>query len=111
MSLLEHALVSLDGLSIGDAFGQCFFQEGTFSVAYLQQRQSPPAPWYYTDDTEMALSMVAVLGEFGTIDQGQLARRFAEHYWTWTRTQKSGAMLTAEPTCKMFTAHLLAEFA
>lgn len=80
MSLLERALVSLDGLSVGDAFGQCFFQGETFSVAHLQQRQLPPAPWFYTDDTEMALSLVAVLARSGTIDQGHLARSFAEHY-------------------------------
>ena len=80
MSLLERDLVSLDGLSVGDAFGQCFFQEETSSAAHLQQRQLPPAPWYYTDDTEMALSLVAVLARSGTIDQGQLARSFAEHY-------------------------------
>ena len=80
MSLLERALVSLDGLSVGDAFGQCFFQGEAFSVARLQRRQLPPAPWFYTDDTEMALSLVAVLAKSGTIDQGRLARSFAAHY-------------------------------
>ena len=80
MSPHERALVSLDGLSVGDAFGQCFFQGENASAVRLQQRQLPPAPWYYTDDTEMALSVMAVLRRFGTIDQMHLARSFAEHY-------------------------------
>ena len=80
MSPLDRALVSLDGLSIGDAFGQCFFQGENFSAERLQQRQLPPAPWYYTDDTEMALSLVSILSRSDFIDQAQLARSFAEHY-------------------------------
>jgi ADP-ribosylglycohydrolase len=40
-----------------------------------------PAPtWSYTDDTQMALSVVEVLHQYGGIDQGQLARSFARRF-------------------------------
>lgn len=77
-SLFERALLSLDGLSIGDSFGQCFFQ------ASVEERRAarilPGAPWYYTDDTEMSLSVVSVLARFGRIDQDALAMSFAQRY-------------------------------
>src|SRR5687768_10769280 len=77
---LDRALVSLDGLSIGDAFGQCFFQSENASDERLQQHQLPPYPWYFTDDTEMSLSVVATLARYGRVDQEDLAQSFAEHY-------------------------------
>lgn len=74
---LERALLALDGLSVGDAFGQCFFQaddiDGGLHIL-------PPAPWYYTDDTEMSLSVVSTLCRFGEIDQDHLAGSLAGHY-------------------------------
>lgn len=79
MTSLSSALLSLEGLATGDAFGQCFFQPG---VADPQSgtRDLPPTPWYYTDDTEMSLSVIAVLHRHGRIEQDELALSFARHY-------------------------------
>jgi len=75
---LARAALSLEGLSVGDAFGERFF---SWSVAEMApQRIVPPGPWRYTDDTEMALSLVSVLRQSGEIDQDRLARSFSEHY-------------------------------
>lgn len=77
---LQRALLALDGLSIGDAFGQCFFQRENASEARLADRQLPAQPWLFTDDTEMSLSVVAALVRNGVIDQQALACSLAEHY-------------------------------
>ncbi len=76
---LERALISLDGLSIGDAFGQCFFQEENKRLLE-SGNQLPDRPWYFTDDTEMILSIIAVLRKHGEIHQDALAKSFAKHY-------------------------------
>jgi ADP-ribosylglycohydrolase len=46
----------------------------------LSQRILPAAPWQWTDDTHMALSIVEVLAEFEEIDQDALAELFAERF-------------------------------
>lgn len=75
---LDRATLSLDGLSIGDAFGQQFFYPNVLETA---DRQNPPSPpWNYTDDTEMALGILEVLREFGEINQDALATTFAKRY-------------------------------
>lgn len=71
---------ALDGLSLGDAFGQKFFYRQSWATARAS-RQIPPPPWPYTDDTEMALSIAEVLGECGEIDQDRLAKVFADRYF------------------------------
>src|SRR5215213_4060596 len=73
---LERALASLAGLSVGDAFGEQFFARPDDAAA----RRVPDGLWPYTDDTQMALSVVAVLARRGHIDQDELARSFAAHY-------------------------------
>ncbi|MFZ6768986.1 ADP-ribosylglycohydrolase family protein [Undibacterium sp. Di26W] len=79
MNSLERALISLDGLSIGDAFGQCFFQAEN-RLLLDEEKQLPEAPWYFTDDTEMTLSIIAILRHHGEIQQDTLAKSFAQHY-------------------------------
>jgi ADP-ribosylglycohydrolase len=69
---------SLDGLSVGDAFGECFFGPSEVVAAKIRDRIVPPSPWRYTDDTEMAISVVEVLSDKGVIDQDLLADRFAK---------------------------------
>lgn len=73
---LARALRSLDGLSIGDAFGEAFFSNPTNLAPRMEARIPPEAPWHYTDDTIMAMSVVETLEEFGRIDQDALAARF-----------------------------------
>lgn len=73
-----RALASLHGLAVGDALGSQFFVPANLS--FLRRRALPPAPWQWTDDTEMACSVVAVLAERGTVDQDALAAAFAAHH-------------------------------
>jgi ADP-ribosylglycohydrolase len=82
MGALERALLSLDGLSVGDAFGERFFGPSSDVLQRISRRELPDAPWTYTDDTEMALSIVEILQERGEIDQDLLATRFANRMQT-----------------------------
>ena len=61
--------LSLTGLSVGDALGETFFGPHMNILKRIKSRVIPPGPWYYTDDTEMALSVVEVLAQYGRIDQ------------------------------------------
>jgi ADP-ribosylglycohydrolase len=74
----QRALGSLHGLALGDALGSQFFVPANRTA--LEQRHLPPGPWQWTDDAEMACSIVAVLGNEGRIDQDQLAASFATHH-------------------------------
>lgn len=79
--MLERARQSLEGLSVGDAFGECFFAiDGAFLGDVLRERALPRPPWRYTDDTEMALAIYEVLAARGRIDQAALAAAFARRY-------------------------------
>lgn len=74
---IAQARLSLEGLSVGDAFGE----ETLKHPAALESRWlSRALPWRWSDDTAMALSVVEVLERFGDIDQDVLAQRFAERY-------------------------------
>lgn len=75
---MARARLSLEGLSVGDAFGEWFFAPQ--APVFFQTRQMPPKPWRYTDDTAMAISIFEVLERFGRIDQDALAERFARRY-------------------------------
>ena len=77
---LDRARVSLEGLALGDAFGCGFFVQSDLVERFIAERALPGPPWTYTDDTQMALSVVGCLARFGRIDQDWLARSFAEHY-------------------------------
>jgi ADP-ribosylglycohydrolase len=77
---LERARCSLEGLSIGDAFGQNMFVPLPILTHFLESRKLPAAPWYFTDDTNMALSIFYSLRKFAGIDQDRLAHSFADHY-------------------------------
>ncbi|WP_227996252.1 ADP-ribosylglycohydrolase family protein [Nocardia australiensis] len=74
----SRAVASLHGLAVGDAWGSCFFVPANLPA--LQARSLPPDPWWWTDDTEMACSIFAVLDRNGQIDQDALAESFAAHH-------------------------------
>jgi len=76
---LDRARLCLEGLSIGDGFGERFFSYSTYDFL-LQEKALPAPPWNYTDDTVMAMSVFEVLKEHGRIDQDELARRFAQRF-------------------------------
>lgn len=99
----ERARRSLDGLSVGDAFGEQFFDDPDIAVQMLAsdgltdelmalicddeavrgaiaRRDLPLSPWRTTDDTEMALSIVLNLRLHGEIEPDALARSFSLRY-------------------------------
>lgn len=80
MTTLQRAQLSLDGLSVGDSFGQKFFGNQDTMMAMIDQRAIPSPPWYLTDDSIMAIAVVDTLKTFGRIDQDYLASKFAENY-------------------------------
>ncbi|RCH64119.1 ADP-ribosylglycohydrolase family protein [Streptomyces sp. SDr-06] len=73
-----RALGSLRGLSVGDALGSQFFVPVNYPL--LKRRELPDGPWQWTDDTEMACSVLAVLVSHGRVDQDALALSFAHHH-------------------------------
>lgn len=75
---LERALAALRGLAVGDALGSQYFVPANHPL--LKRRETPPGPWQWTDDTEMACSVVAVLAAHHRIDQDALAHSFAVHH-------------------------------
>jgi ADP-ribosylglycohydrolase len=72
---LGRALASLRGLAVGDALGSQYFVP--VNLPLLKRHEVPAGDWQWTDDTEMACSVVAVLAAHGRIDQDALARSFA----------------------------------
>lgn len=78
---LERALLSLDGLSVGDAFGQSFFSVTPIIAGERYAgRHLPPPPWFYTDDTVMAVSIFKSLRLHQGIEAEWLAAQFAAEY-------------------------------
>lgn len=77
MPSVVNARLALEGLSVGDAFGENFFRRDRTMVA---RRELPDGQWRYTDDTNMALSIYHLLCQKGEIDQDALALGFAAHY-------------------------------
>jgi hypothetical protein len=69
---VERMMVSLDGLSIGDALGEMFaYRPGSAPDRFIKN-DLPAGPWFRTDDTEMAISVAAVLkSQSTTTSRGQ----------------------------------------
>ncbi|MGY5308846.1 ADP-ribosylglycohydrolase family protein [Nocardia gipuzkoensis] len=72
-------LDSLDGLSVGDALGAGFPIMGR-SLPDLRRGDFAAGRWEWTDDTEMACTVVAELSRYGAIDQDRLAAAFARRF-------------------------------
>lgn len=78
---LQRALLSLEGLSVGDALGQSFFSVPAEVIeSRFSGKEFPQPPWFYTDDTIMAKVIVTCLAKYGSIDQDWLATNFASEY-------------------------------
>jgi ADP-ribosylglycohydrolase len=76
---LTRARLTLEGLAIGDAFGEML----AYNCAAARSRVDRglmAGPWFHTDDTEMALSIYTVLERFGHMDRDALAAAFAERF-------------------------------
>lgn len=118
----QRARLSLDGLSVGDAFGECFFfsPDLVFKLIRAGVMPGPPyeaerieeymmdqcqalrevpatAPWKWTDDTAMALAIVQVLEAHSQIDEEALARAFGRRYLKEPARGYGSAMHTLLP--------------
>ncbi|WP_406355357.1 ADP-ribosylglycohydrolase family protein [Streptomyces sp. NBC_00658] len=75
---------SLEGLALGDAFGERWFplfRDRFQAYEEIRARRTPQEPeWHWTDDTAMALGVLRVLDEHGEIRQTELAQAFALGY-------------------------------
>ncbi|MFE4055107.1 ADP-ribosylglycohydrolase family protein [Streptomyces sp. NPDC059096] len=80
----EAARRSLEGLALGDAFGERWFplfRDHDRALEEIGARVTPPElEWPWTDDTAMALALHRVLDEHGTVEQDRLASAFALGY-------------------------------
>lgn len=86
---IERARLSLEGLTIGDCFGETFFPgfagfaDKTLDLDELiERRQLAVTDWFWTDDSQMAFSVYKTLKIFGEIEQTALAHGFADRYET-----------------------------
>jgi ADP-ribosylglycohydrolase len=77
---IARARLALDGLSVGDAFGERFFVSPSSVRGLIDARALPASPWKCTDDTVMAVSIVDVLHSHGTVDRDVLALHFGRRY-------------------------------
>jgi ADP-ribosylglycohydrolase len=72
---------SLEGLALGDAFGERWFplfRDPRQAYDEVRARRTPEEPdWHWTDDTAMALGLLRVLDEHGEVRQTDLALAFA----------------------------------
>ena len=76
----SRAILSLYGLAIGDGIGEMMFSRPDRAAQMIVEEKLPPGPWWHTDDTEMAISIVEVLRLLGTVHQDALARHFAARF-------------------------------
>ncbi|MEZ4445233.1 MAG: ADP-ribosylglycohydrolase family protein [Polyangiaceae bacterium] len=79
MEATPRLLRALDGLSVGDGFGECFFGFAHEVVPKILERELPEGPWRWTDDTEMAVGLAQVLLKHGEVVQADLATTFASN--------------------------------
>jgi ADP-ribosylglycohydrolase len=79
-SRVERMMASLDGLSIGDALGEMFAYRPGTAPDQLKLNDLPAGPWFHTDDTEMAISIAAVLKSHGHLHQDALSKRFSRRF-------------------------------
>jgi ADP-ribosylglycohydrolase len=78
---IAAATQSLQGLALGDAFGETwFFRPAEQIERLIEERLVPPGPWPWTDDTAMAVSLFRMLREHGQVVQDELADQFASAY-------------------------------
>nr|WSW66791.1 ADP-ribosylglycohydrolase family protein [Streptomyces sp. NBC_00995] len=78
---LAAARRSLEGLALGDAFGERWFplfREPRQAREEIRARRTPHEPlWAWTDDTALARALQRVLDEHGHVEQDRLALYFA----------------------------------
>jgi ADP-ribosylglycohydrolase len=80
---IQRARLSIEGLSIGDALGNCFFSN-SIRDENLASKSLPQGPWSWTDDTAMSLAILEILMKHGAIHQDELAQAFSRRYMSDT---------------------------
>lgn len=76
----ELARLSLEGLSVGDAFGETFFIDPNEALRRIQDRDLRDGPWRLTDDSIMACGVFSCLRDNQEIQENSLSRFFARNY-------------------------------
>ncbi len=84
---IERAKLSLEGLNIGDCFGETFFvgfagfkNKAASIEELIAKRELAITDWFWTDDSQMAFSVFNNLKTFDEIEQYALAQSFADRY-------------------------------
>ena len=77
---VERMWLSLDGLGLGDSLGEMLCYRAEAAPQRLAENDLPAGPWFHTDDTEMAISIVGALKSHGELNQDAVARRFARRF-------------------------------
>ena len=80
MQPLDRALLSFQGLTTGDGFGEQFFGMPEIIEPLIAKRKLPEPKWSVTDDSVMAAGVVQTLKTHDFIDQNALAMTFATNY-------------------------------
>ncbi|WP_405820100.1 ADP-ribosylglycohydrolase family protein [Streptomyces sp. NBC_01390] len=81
MTSPQHARDSLDGLVMGDAFGDSWFVRSDENIEELwTARALRPAPWSWTDDSAMAFVLFAHLVAHNEVRPDDLAKEFVAEY-------------------------------
>ncbi|MEU8921506.1 ADP-ribosylglycohydrolase family protein [Kitasatospora sp. NPDC048545] len=84
MTSFSAARDSLEGLALGDGFGERWFplfRSPREAFEQIRARRTPEeGPWHWTDDTAMALSVFGVLTAFDAVHQERLAQAFGATY-------------------------------
>ena len=78
---LARARLSLEGLSVADAFGEQLLHVGPEARSIALEHHTAPLrkTWMWTDDTAMALSIVETLAAFGEVILGH-SRTLRQRY-------------------------------
>ena len=78
---LKYAKRALDGIALGDCFGQTFFvPDDEAARQRIKDRAILKEPWHFTDDTVMAIGIYRILEKYKEIYQDELAKIFAGNY-------------------------------
>ncbi len=77
---IKYAKRALDGIALGDCFGQSFFVPDEIASERIKKREILNKSWHFTDDTVMAIGIYHILKKYGKIDQDALASIFAKNY-------------------------------
>ncbi|WP_369185027.1 ADP-ribosylglycohydrolase family protein [Streptomyces sp. Y1] len=84
MTSFAAARDSVEGLALGDGFGERWFplfRSPREAFDQIRARRTPEeGPWHWTDDTAMALSVFGILTAFDAVHQERLAQAFGAAY-------------------------------